>query len=87
MSKKASRDLVTARALVKAGRLLRERREFLGISCDKAAQVSRLSVGMIRRIESGDQGVSLGILISYLNFLGFGSIFLDSLTNALKVTD
>ena len=86
MSKRANKDQGTARAMAKAGRVFRDRRKHLRISYEKAARVSGLSPGTIRRIESGDVGVSIGVLVSYLNTLGAGSLFLDSLSGALKAS-
>jgi len=84
MSKRANKDQETAKAMAKAGRVFRERREALRISFEKAATVSGLSPGTIRRIELGDSGVSIGVLVSYLNALGAGSLFLEALSGVMK---
>ncbi len=86
MGKKTKKDQAIPTAMTKAmanlGTSFRERREFLGISYERAAQITGLSSATIRRIETGDCGVSIRVLVAYLNILGAGSLFLDSLTKA-----
>lgn len=84
MTKRVSRDPEVGGGLAKAGRMLKKRREDLRISYAKASHLSGLSTSTIRRIECGDAGVSLGVLVAFLDSLGSGSLFLEALNNSLR---
>lgn len=84
MSKKVRKDRQVGGGLAKTGRMLKKRREDLRISYAKASHLSGLSTSTIRRIEDGDAGVSLGVLMAYLDSLGAGSLFMEALNNSLR---
>lgn len=54
---------------LKLGAALRERRISLGLTQKRFAELSELQIATIRNIESGNPGVKLGTLESYLNLL------------------
>lgn len=84
MTKKVNRDPEMRSGLAKIGRTLKKRREDLRISYAKAAHLSGLSTSTIRRIEAGDAGVSLAVLVAFLDSLGAGSLFLEALNHTLR---